>query len=117
MPRAEFSTRTKLKAWERCQIDGKPHCECGCGLPICVKGPEYDHRIPCALGGDNSLGNCVVMRKSCHDAKTREIDAKVIAKSRHVRAGHAKAKVSRSPLPGGRKSKWKKKLNGEVVPR
>ena len=38
--RREFTVKVKLAAYERCQKDGKPHCE-ECGLRI-VGLPEYD---------------------------------------------------------------------------
>lgn len=65
----EFSKATKLAAWQR--ANGK--CECGCGVKIIAgDGPEYDHKIEVALGGDNSLENCRVMRLRCHKSKTED---------------------------------------------
>ncbi|MEM7212331.1 MAG: HNH endonuclease [Pseudomonadota bacterium] len=122
--RAEFSTRTKLKAWERCTgEDGKQRCECDeCGgtdntqgLLICSKGPQYDHDLPCYLGGENSLENCRVHRHGCHQRKTSDIDQPRITKTRHVTAGHANAKTTRNPLPGGKKSGKKKTVDGRVI--
>lgn len=114
MKRQEFSQRTKLKAYDR----AAGICECGCGLPLKgARSIEYDHRIPCELGGDNSLDNCVVMRWECHQAKTAGDDMPRIAKSRSQRAGHVGAKESRSPIPGGKRSGWKRKIGGKIVPR
>lgn len=113
MKRAEFSTRTKLQAWDR--AGGK--CE-DCGRKLHVGDVrEYDHRIPCEMGGDNSPGNCVLLCGPCHARKTATVDAPAIAKSRHVRARHVGAKTARNPLPGSKGSKWKRKISGEVVKR
>ena len=113
MTRKEFTRRTKLQAWDRTE----GHCE-ECTVKIRPgNGPEYDHRIPCELGGDNSPENCQVLCKNCHGTKTTKKDAPAIAKSRSVRAAYVGANNPRNPLPGGRNSGIKKKLTGEVVPR
>lgn len=126
MPRAEFSTRTKLKAWTRATgPDGKQRCECDeCGgldntqgLLICMRGPNYDHDLPCAMGGDNSLENCRCLSWACHQRKTTEVDVPRITKTRHTTAGHARAKTTRNPLPGGKNHHLKRKMDGTVVDR
>lgn len=112
--RSEFNTRTKLKAWEK--SEGK--CE-KCGVKLEVgDAREFDHRIPCALGGDNSLENCVVLCKLCHKEKTSTEDIPRIAKANRVRAKHNGAKKSTfGRLPGSRGSKFKKRIDGTVVVR
>lgn len=105
----EFSKATKLAAWQR----SKGRCECGCGVKIIPgDGPEYDHRIEVALGGDNTVENCVVMRKRCHDAKTRK-RRPAIDKTRRTIETAIRARVKRSrPIPGSKASGWKHKMNG-----
>ena len=108
--RAEFTRTTRLAAWDRC--GGK--CD-GCGRKIFPgDGPEYDHRIPAEQGGDNALGNCQMLCRGCHKAKTRG-DMKVIAKSRSVRAKHVGASKPRQIMPGSKASRWKRKVDGTVV--
>lgn len=111
--RQEFSKQTKLAAWQR----AGGHCECGCGQKIIAgDGPEYDHRLEARLGGDASLENCVVLRKRCHAAKTSERRPEIDK----VRRGFEKrigARKKSKPMPFGRASALKKKLNGDVVPR
>ena len=103
--RAEFTRTTKLKAWDRAE----GCCE-ECGRKITAgMGPEYDHRIACDLGGDNSLGNCVVLCRWCHAAKTTGEDMPAIVKSRKVRARAANAK------PKGRGFRGHRKFNGDIV--
>lgn len=113
MSRREFSNRTRLQAWER---SGGKCEECGIKLHVGDRR-EYDHRIPCALGGDNTLDNCVVLCGPCHKRKTASDDAPTIAKAKRVSAKHSGAHKPKSRLPGGRGSKLKKKLDGTVVPR
>lgn len=75
--RHEFSNKTKTLASIR--ANGK--CE-GCTAPLSEGQYHYDHDIPDALGGDNSLTNCRVLCKNCHGAKTTRQDVPRIAKAR-----------------------------------
>ena len=110
MTRAEFSRRTKLKAWER----AGGACET-CGRKLYPGDRiEYDHRVTCEQGGDSSLENCALLCGPCHSEKTKQ-DAKVSAKSRSVRARHVGAAAPKAVVPGSRKSKWKRKANGRTV--
>ncbi len=111
--RQEFPKRVKLQAWER--ANGK--CE-GCGALLRPGSFDYDHTLPDTMGGEPTLDNCKVLCRGCHDQKTFKSDIPIIAKSNRVLARHAGIKRQSSrPLPGGRKSPWRKKMNGEVVPR
>ena len=111
MSRLEFTKAVKAAAFQRCN----GICECGCGVKIIAgDGPEYDHRIEAALGGDNSLENCVVLRARCHRAKTSS-RAGTLAKVKRTaekNAGIRKAKGR--PLPGTKASGFKKKMDGSV---
>jgi 5-methylcytosine-specific restriction protein A len=109
--RVEFSRKTKRERFEHC----KGHCE-GCGFKLRMGRFEYDHAKRCELGGDNSFDNCRVLCDLCHNAKTAR-DLAEIAKSRRIRDRRIGALTSRTPLPCGRNSRWKKKVNGEVVER
>lgn len=81
-------------------------------------GPEYDHRIPCELGGENTLDNCDVLCSWCHTAKTSKQDAPNIAKARAVRARHVNAEdPHKRKLPGHKGDRWKRKVGGGVVKR
>lgn len=105
--RQEFSKATKLAAFER----ANGHCEV-CLSKIITRA-EYDHRIPCALGGDNSLENCVCSCPKCHRTKTSERDVPAISKAVRLNEKRAGARVKR----GGFSKSWRRKMNGEVVPR
>lgn len=88
-----------------------------CGVKIDGTRDAWDveHVIPIALGGDEESGsdNLHPAHKSCHSQKTPE-DFGRIAKAKRVEARHQGATVSRTPLPGGKASKWKRKINGKV---
>lgn len=113
MKRKEFSKAVKLAAWERC----KGHCECGCNVKIIAgDGPEYDHIVEDALGGEPTLENCRVMRKRCHAGKTSERRPN-LDKARSGFEKRIKARVKTRPFPGSKASGWKKKINGETVRR
>lgn len=87
--RREFSTKTKLEAFDR--AGGK--CEiCSARLGGRV---HYDHRIPDALGGSNTSDNCSVLCVTCHGLKTTKEDVPTIAKSKRTRAKHANASEKR----------------------
>lgn len=110
--RLEFTRKTKAQGFER--AGGK--CEI-CGVRLTTGKFRYDHKLPCALGGDNSLENLVVQCVSCDTPKTAD-DIRRIRKADRQHAAHIGAKApSRNPLPGGRNSPWKRKMNGEVVKR
>lgn len=110
--RREFSAKVKVAAYERSQ----GRCE-GCGTVLHVGRFHYDHDIPDALGGEPVLSNCVVLCVGCHQAKTTGADVPRIAKTKRQRAAHIGAKTSKRPMPFGRSSRLKRKLDGSIVPR
>jgi 5-methylcytosine-specific restriction protein A len=90
--RNEFSTKVKRAA----SIRANGRCE-ECGLPF--KGrPEYDHKLPCALGGDASLENCHALCGACHEEKTKA-DVKSIRKADRQRNANVGAKAAARPIP------------------
>jgi len=101
--RQEFTAKVKLAAFERCH----GRCE-ECGVNLRVGHTRYDHRIPDWMGGEPTLENCRVTCDICDKPKTAK-DQKDIAKVKRQRMKHfgiAKPKW---------RSKWKRKLSGEVV--
>jgi 5-methylcytosine-specific restriction enzyme A len=108
--RREFPKSVRLAAFER--ANGK--CE-GCDGRLYPGKFHYDHDLPDGLGGEPTLDNCVVRCTACHGLKTAKKDVPAIAKADRVKAKSIGAKQARNPMPGSRKSKWKKKIGGEVV--
>jgi 5-methylcytosine-specific restriction endonuclease McrA len=79
---------------------------------------DVSHVIPLALGGDDDDVNRMLAHRKCHRVRTSEQDIPFIARAKRRAANHAGARAPSSrPLPGGRNSKWRKKISGEVVPR
>jgi 5-methylcytosine-specific restriction enzyme A len=107
--RKEFSDRTRALAFQR--ADGK--CD-ECGMRLEPGRIAYDHINPDGLTGNNDLNNCAVLCVPCHRQKTRG-DVGRIAKAKRQHARDIGAYKSRNPLPGGKASKWKRKLDGTVV--
>lgn len=108
--RTEFSRKTKLAAWE---ASGGRCADCDRKI-FTGDGPEYDHQIPCEMGGDNSPDNCAVLCIPCHKSKTATVDMPTIVKARRVHSKHVNATKPKSTFPGSRNSKWKKKVGGGV---
>lgn len=54
-----------------------------CGKPVAMEGlgVEYDHHIPRAISGDDSLGNLFALHRACHAEKTNQHDKARIAKT------------------------------------
>lgn len=107
--RAEFPKSVKVAAFER----EKGHCQ-NCTLEITgsLRPVQYDHRKPSALGGDNSLENCQVLCKPCHDLKSfKPIDGDIprIAKAQRGYEKRINARKKRSTfrqIPPGYKYDW-----------
>ena len=113
MSRKEFSKKVRLEAYQR----SGGNCE-ECSAKLYPGKYDYDHVVPDTMGGLPTLENCRVLCTACHSRKTGTRDAPAIAKSNRVRAKHLGLKVKRGPpMPGSRRSKWKRKMDGSVVPR
>ena len=89
-----------------------------CNMKV-IPGEDWDvsHEIPLECGGADDESNWLVAHRKCHRVHTATVDMPQIAKVKRIRQRHIGAKQSKSPLPGGRNSKWKKKMDGSVVRR
>lgn len=115
MARTEFARKTKqaalLRSGIRCEATGTRYGfeegqRCNCSLSL---GVQYDHAVPDALGGDNSLENCLAICVQCHRFKTRN-DVKQIAKSNRQRDKavgviRPAGKIKSQPFPKSEKPK------------
>lgn len=118
MSRAEFTKPTKREALKRakgiCEAVGAWYgLEDGqrCHIPL-NHGVEFDHIILDANSKDNSLENCAAVCIPCHEYKTRKHDIPMAAKTVRQRDKHLGITKTKRPW-----SKFKKKMNGQVVPR
>ncbi|GAB5431249.1 MAG: hypothetical protein EpisKO_06190 [Epibacterium sp.] len=93
-------------------------CACGCGVKLGAAGEaiEFDHETALILGGENRESNLRALRRPCHSLKTKQDVAQksVEARKRNKSLGLHKPKGT---LPGSKGSKWKRKVDGTVVPR
>ena len=113
--RKEFTTRTKLKAFERA---GGRCEECARRVGLGGEPVEYDHIVTCEDGGGNDLDNCQVLCVHCHKVKTHKIEAPAKAEGRHHTAKRAGIKPKRrSTFATNRDGPFKALLDGTVVRR
>lgn len=125
MTRREFSKAMKAEMLRRAMDEkGRVYCE-GCGMDVTGKPIEFDHTIPEALILDKSRpltadDGKLLGQKCCHRSpggKTAQDVANIArAKRREAAHGGFKTKSSR-PMPFGRKSAFKRKIDGTVVKR
>lgn len=98
-------------------LDEKGICYlCGGKIDLLKERWEHEHEIALDLGGLDEPSNWRLAHYKCHKAKTTG-DIKQIAKGRRIRLKDSGTVRSRHPLPGGRGSKWKRKLSGQWVRR
>lgn len=118
-----FSKPIKREALKRsggkCEAFGELY-----GLPAQIRcgadlgyGVEFDHAILWANSRDSSLSNCLAVCPSCHRYKSAKHDTPLAAKTVRQADKHAGIRHTRNPLPGSRKSKWKRRMDGSVVER
>ena len=89
-----------------------------CNMKV-VPGEDWDvsHDIPLEAGGKDDASNWFVAHRKCHRVHTSTVDAPMIAKVKRIHQKHVGAKKSRSPMPLGRGSKFKRKMDGTIVRR
>ena len=112
-PRKSLTPKQKLQLF----LDEKGVC-CICGFKIdSVKDAWDEHRDPLWLNGTNERKNRGVAHYKCARKKTDE-EASLRAKSRSVAEKHFGAHTAKTKaMPFGRKSKWKKRMDGTIVKR
>jgi len=106
--RAEFSKATMRAAFAR--AEGK--CEL-CGIKLRPGEAEYHHRLEAYLDGANTLDNCCVLCRICHDLTTQgrrpEIDKTRRLSDRRMGITKKKSRLSHPTL--------RRRMDGTVVPK
>lgn len=111
--RKALSPKQRLKLW----IDrGGICCLCHQKIDGTREGFVDEHILPLWLGGSNDWSNRGVAHIKCAQRKTAD-ETQRRAKVRRTAERHFGAHKSSRPMLCGRKSRWKKKMNGEIVPR
>jgi 5-methylcytosine-specific restriction endonuclease McrA len=114
--RKNMTPRMRLKVWER----HKGVC-CLCGIKIDGTRERWivEHIRALELGGEDVEENMGPAHEGCAIAKTggKTGDHARAAKAKRAKSKHLGIKKTKNPLPGGKGSKWKKKIDGGVVPR
>ena len=109
--RGNLSDKRKLAIWEReggkCML---------CGIKLMFGQFIFEHVRALELGGTDTDDNIRLTCKPCAKEKTKK-DHQMTAKAKRQKAKHLGIRGSKSPLPYGKTSKWKKKLDGSIVPR
>lgn len=113
MKRARLSTTQRFALLQR----EKYRCHLCNGLIYVGQGWDVSHEIPLELGGADDDENRRSAHRKCHRAHTAAVDIPAIAKAKRVQAGHHGARVSMSPMRGGRTDSLKRKMDGTVVVR
>jgi 5-methylcytosine-specific restriction endonuclease McrA len=106
--------RVRLRVFER---DGGI-CQCGCDMVIFAGDKwETDHIVAVINGGENRESNLRTMLVKHHKAKTASDVAEkaTVARKRMAHLGLKRSKGP--PMPGSRRSRWKRKMDGTVVER
>ena len=118
-----FSKRVKREALARsglrCEATGElyglpPQVCCGADLGY---GVEFDHAILWANSRDSSISNCVAVCPKCHKYKSTKHDTPKAAKTVRQQDKHNGIRKAGPVMPGSRKSKWKRTLDGRTVER
>lgn len=89
-----------------------------CSMKV-VPGEDWDvsHEIPLETGGKDDESNWYVAHRKCHRVHTSTVDIPLIAKVKRIHQKHVGATKSRSPMPLGRSSEFKRKMDGTIVRR
>lgn len=120
--RANFTGKTKTAAHKRsagiCECHLIPHVfKTACRQPLVEGRIRYEHINVDHNSKDNSLENCATLRIECWRYKTDHYDKRIISKTKKQHRGAIGAKTSRHPMPGGRRSRFKHKMDGSIQDR
>lgn len=115
--RRRLSSSAREALYDRCRgNDDFPACNIpGCGRLVRPgeRWVESHFPVPFALGGIETG----IAHEICNQVYAADVEVPAIAKTKRVRRRHIGAHVARHPLPCGRNSRFKKTMNGGVVPR
>jgi 5-methylcytosine-specific restriction endonuclease McrA len=112
-PRAKLTPHRRLKVWE----STRGQCV------VCFQQIDgvrerwiVEHIRALELGGADETNNMGPAHEICAQAKTHE-DHQRAAKAKRQKIRHLGVRMAKRPMPCGRQSRWKKKIDGSIVPR
>lgn len=112
--------RRKLTANDKAAILARYQHRCGICREAFADGAEidFDHEIPLEIGGKDDASNMQPVHRACHKVKTAR-DAKLIAKSRRIRAKMAGTVTRKKAVIRSRgfRKDIRRTLAGKTVPR
>ncbi|QRM28259.1 HNH endonuclease signature motif containing protein [Microvirga sp. VF16] len=111
--RRKLTPRQRLAIWER----ARGICVL-CEQPIDGVRERWiiEHIRALELGGLDEPDNMGPAHETCGLRKTQD-DHRRAAKAKKQKIQHLGAAQSKRPMPCGRQSRWKKRLDGTIVPR
>lgn len=114
--RKKMTPRLRLKIWERHK---GVCCICGSAIDGTREPWIIEHIRALELGGPDEEDNMGPAHERCAIVKTSgpRGDHAMAAKAKRAKARHLGIKKSKTPLPGGKASKWKRRIDGTVVKR
>jgi 5-methylcytosine-specific restriction endonuclease McrA len=109
--RGNLSARRKLAIWER----EKGKCMV-CSVKLVTGKFIFEHVRALELGGTDTDDNIRLTCKGCATEKTKQ-DHSNAARAKRKKSSVLGLKQSKTPMPFGKGSKFKKKMDGTVVRR
>lgn len=116
-------TRRKLSAANKLAILERQAWTCGCGKGCNLRGEyvEYDHMLPLALGGADTLENMQALLADCHRKVKTPDDIRRIRKAdrqrKHHETGRSRARKGKPMQGRGFDTRFSRRMNGEIVER
>lgn len=106
--RGALSTRKKLAIWER----ERGRCM-KCGIRLSAGAFIFEHVRALELGGTDTEDNMRLTCLPCAKEKTK-VDHSTAAKAKRQKSAALGLKSSKTPMPFGRNSPWKRKMDGTI---
>ena len=106
--------RVKLRIIDR---QGGLCAACDRKLGMAGETVEFDHIVALILGGENRETNLQALCGMCHGAKTRQDVAQKAQDAKRKASRYGVKAAPRNPIPGSKASRWKRKMDGTVIPR
>lgn len=108
--RTPLSQRQKEKLWEKQQ----GLCAVASCRTVLVPGrAEDDHHLALVDGGTNELSNRRLICSECHKVKSA-LEHKANSKAKRLKFGRTRTS---QPMPGSKRSRFKKHMDGSVSER